>query len=105
MTPIDIIVQTTQAIAANPSDADAYKQRALTLCQMQQYDEAEADLNTLVDTLHSEDSEVYQLRGTLRMERGDKRGALDDMRRAFALDPQLLHQLSGEFRSTEKGHC
>ncbi|MBR1668051.1 MAG: hypothetical protein IJ693_07215 [Bacteroidaceae bacterium] len=105
MTPFEIIAQTTQAIASNPSDSEAYKTRALTLCQMQQYEEAEKDLDTLIDTLHTEDAELYQLRGTLRMNRGDKTGALDDMRHALDLNPQLLQQLSGEFKSTEKGHC
>ena len=105
MTPFEMIAQTTQAIAANPSDAAAYKQRAVTLCQMQQYDEAMADLNTLIDMLHTEDAEVFQLRGTLRMNRGDKIGALDDMRKALDLNPELLQQLSGEFKTKEKGHC
>lgn len=105
MTPIEIIIQTTQAIAANPSDAAAYKQRALTLCQMQQYVEAQKDLDTLIDTLHTEDAEIYQLRGSLRMEQDDKIGALSDMRKALDLNPKLLEQLSGEFKSTEKGHC
>ena len=105
MNPFEIIAQTTQAIATNPSDAAAYKQRALTLCQMQQFDEAMADLNTLIDTLQTEDAEIYQLRGTLRMNKGDKKGALDDMRKALDLNPELLHQLSGEYQSKEKGHC
>lgn len=105
MTPFEMIAQTTQAIATNPSDAAAYKQRAVTLCQMQQYDEAMADLNTLIDTLHTEDAEVFQLRGTLRMNRGDKMGALDDMRKVLDLNPELLQQLSGEFKTKEKGHC
>jgi tetratricopeptide (TPR) repeat protein len=72
---------------------------------MQQYDEAMKDLNTLIDTLHTDDAEIYQLRGTLRMNQGDKTGALADMRKALDLNPQLLQQLSGEFKSTEKGHC
>lgn len=105
MTPFEIIAQTTQAIAANPSDAAAYKQRALTLCQMQQFEEALQDLDTLIDTLHTDDADIYQLRGTLRMNQGDKTGALNDLRKALDLNPQLLQQLSGEFKSTEKGHC
>lgn len=99
MTPIEIIIQTTQAIAANPSDVAAYKQRALTLCQMQQYDEAQKDLDTLIDTFHTDDAEVYQLRGTLRMNQGDKIGALSDMRKALDLNPDLLQKLSGQFQS------
>lgn len=97
--PIEIITQTTQAIAANPTDTAALKLRAITLCQMQQFDEAIADLSILIDELHSDDAEIYQLRGTIRMNRGDKHGALDDMRHALDLNPDLLHQLSGEFRT------
>ena len=99
MNPFEIIIQTTQAIASNPSDAEAYKQRALTLCQMQQYAEAQKDLDTLIDTLHTEDAEVYQLRGKLRMEQGDKIGALSDMRKALDLNPELLQKLNGEFKN------
>lgn len=98
MNPIDIIVETTQAIAANPSDAEAYKKRAITLCQIQQYGEALEDLNTLIDTLKTNDAEVYQLRGTLRMNHNDKTGAINDMRKALDLNPQLLGQLNGEFK-------
>lgn len=98
MNPIDIIVETTQAIANNPSDAEAYKRRAITLCQMQQYDEALDDLDTLIDTLKINDAEVYQLRGTLRMNSNDKTGAINDMRKALDLNPQLLEQLNGEFK-------
>lgn len=99
MTSIETIASTTQAIALNPSDAAAYKLRAITLIQMNQYQEALADLTTLIDTLHSQDAEVYQLRGTLRMNQGDKQGALADLRQALDLNPQLLHQLSGQFKS------
>lgn len=98
MNAIDIIVETTKKIATNPSDAEAYKKRAVTLCQMQQYEDALKDLDTLIDTLHTDDAEVYQLRGTLRINRHDKIGAINDMRKALDLNPQLLEQLSGEFK-------
>ena len=99
MTPFEIIAQATQAIAANPSDAAAYKQRAIILCQMQQFDDAMADLDMLADTLRVDDAEVFQLRGTLRMNRGDKTGALDDMRKALDLNPTLMQKLCGEFKT------
>lgn len=99
MTPFELIAKATQAIAVNPSDVAAYKQRAVVLCQMQQLDEALKDLDTLIDTLHTDDAEVYQLRGTLRMQRGDKKGALDDIRKALDFNPELLQQLSGQFQT------
>ena len=98
MNAIEIIAETTKAIASNPSDAEAYKRRAITLCQMQQYDEAIKDLDTLIDTLHTDDAEVYQLRGTIRMSQNDKTGAINDMRHALDLNPQLLERISGEFK-------
>ena len=66
---------------------------------MQQYAEAQKDLDTLIDTLHTDDAEVYQLRGSLRMEQGDKIGALSDMRKALDLNPELLQKLNGEFKN------
>lgn len=99
MNPFEIIAQATQAIAANPSDSAAYKQRALVLCQMQQFDDAMADLDILINTLHTDEAEIFQLRGTLRMNKGDKVGALDDMRKALDLNPELLQQLCGEFQT------
>ena len=95
MTPFEIIAQTTQAISSNPNDAEAYKQRALTLCQMQQYEDAMTDLNTLIDALHTDDPEIFQLRGTLHMQRGDKTHALD-------LDPSLMQKLTGEYKTNDK---
>ena len=65
----------------------------------------EFDLVVEVNLELSEDAEVFQLRGTLRMNRGDKMGALDDMRKVLDLNPELLQQLSGEFKTKEKGHC
>ncbi len=97
MSPLEIIIQTTQAIAKNENDADAYKQRAKVLCQMNQLEEAQKDLDVLVDKLHVEDAEVYQLRGSIRMHYNDKEGALDDFKRAMAINPELLNMLHGEF--------
>jgi hypothetical protein len=39
------------------------------------------------------------------MDRDDKIGALNDMRKALDLNPKLLEKLNGEFKTTEKGHC
>ena len=98
MNLIDIIVETTQTITSNPQDAEAYKMRAITLCQMQQYNEALKDLDTLINTIHTTDAEIYQLRGTLRMNLNDKTGAIKDMHKAIELNPQLLEQINGEYK-------
>ena len=98
MNLIDIIVETTQTITSNPQDAEAYKKRAITLCQMQQYNEALKDLDTLINTLQTTDAEIYQLRGTLRMNLNDKTGAINDMHKAIELNPQLLEHINGEYK-------
>ncbi len=98
MNPIEIIVETTQAIAQDGTNAEAYKKRATVLCQMQQFDNALKDLDALIDTLKVEDAEVYQLRGSIRMQKGDKAGALEDVKRAIAINPELLKQFEGEFK-------
>ena len=64
----------------------------------------QSQIDTLIDILQTDDAEAYQLRGTLRMKRGNKTGALDDMRKALDLNPDLLTHLSGEFQSG-KSNC
>ena len=89
MNLIDIIVETTQALVANPQDAEACKKRAFALSEMGQYKEALEDLNTLIDTLNvQDDANLYSLRGAIRMKLEDKKGALDDMRKAMQLNPE-----------------
>lgn len=95
---IDVIVETTQAIANDSTNADAYKKRAVVLCQMQQFEDALKDLNMLIDTLKVEDAEIYQLRGSILLQRGDKAGALEDVKRAMALNPELIKQFEGEYK-------
>lgn len=97
---IDIIVETTQALVANPQDVEACKKRAFALSEMGQYKEALEDLNTLIDTLNvQDDANLYSLRGAIRMKLEDKKGALDDMRKAMQLNPELLRLLGGHFTS------
>lgn len=98
MNPIEIIVETTQAIAKDSSDAEAYKRRAEVLCQMQQWDEALKDLDVLIDTLKVEDAELLQMRGGIRLNSGNKAGAIDDIQRAVAINPELLRQFEGVFK-------
>lgn len=98
MNPIEIIVETTQAIAKDGTNAEAFKKRATVLCQMGQYEDALKDLEVLIDTLKVEDAEVYQLRGSIRMSKGDKKGALEDVKRAMEINPELIKKFEGEYK-------
>jgi len=54
---------------------------------------------------NSDDYEAYVIRGQISMAFGDKRGAAEDLKKAVELNPDLLNQMSGEFKSKESGHC
>ncbi|MDE5560394.1 MAG: tetratricopeptide repeat protein [Bacteroidaceae bacterium] len=41
---------------------------------------------------------ILKERGRLKMLLGDKKGAMDDLRKAIALDPTIIDTISGEFR-------
>ncbi|MCM1371678.1 MAG: hypothetical protein NC113_00990 [Bacteroides sp.] len=41
---------------------------------------------------------VLKERGRLKMIIGNKKGAMDDLRQAVALDPSIVDAVSGEFR-------
>lgn len=95
---LEIIVEATQAIAATPESPEPYKRRAMALCRMGQWEEAVDDLTYMIDVLHSDDAQIYQLRAAIRMNHGNRSGALEDMRRAVELEPDLLQGVSGEFK-------
>ena len=99
MDNFELIAQATQAIAANFADVSAYWQRAILLHDMGQYREALADLDMLLDTRHAEKADTYLLRSSVRLKLGDKDGALSDMRHAIELDPSLLKECTGQFKS------
>lgn len=40
---------------------------------------------------------ILKERGRLKMLLGDKKGAMDDLRQAVALDPAIVDNISGEF--------
>lgn len=49
--------------------------------------------------------EAYVIRGQISMFFGDKAGAADDLKRAVELNPDLLQQMSGEFRNDKGSSC
>lgn len=102
---LELLVKATQLIQADPQNAEAYKMRASVLFQMKQYDEALEDINYLIESLDCQDAQLYLMRGRIRMERGDKDGAMADVRKAASLNPHIFDGLEGSFKSKESGHC
>lgn len=99
------IADATKAIAANPADVDAYKKRVMLLIRMGQIDDAINDLDTVIGACEVKDAEIYQFRGALRLQKGDKEGALQDIKEAVRLKPELLQKLSGDFKLDEGQSC
>ena len=92
-----MLVKATQLIQADPQNAEAYKMRAPLLFQMKQYDEALEDMNYLIESLDGQDAQIYLMRGRIRMERGEKDGAMADVRKAASLNPHIFDGLEGSF--------
>ena len=59
-------------------------------------DEAIRLFGTLID-MNPFHVEAYRERGRLRMEKGDKTGAAEDMKKVMELDPKELADVSGEY--------
>lgn len=47
--------------------------------------------------------EAYVLRSQISMMFGDKDGAASDMQRAIEINPELLNQVSGEYKTENNG--
>ena len=94
---LELLVKATQLIQADPQNAEAYKMRASVLFQMKQYDEALEDINYLIESLDCQDAQIYLMRGRIRLERGDKDGAMADVRKAASLNPHIFDGLEGSF--------
>lgn len=90
------IAKLTKAIADNPNNVEALKLRAVLLSRLCQWKEALDDCNTLIDQLGVEDALVYNLRGGMKMQLGDKAGALEDMKRGVELQPDILDSVNGQ---------
>lgn len=102
---LESLVKATESIQANPQDAEAYLTRAALLHAMQRDEDALEDLDYLIDELGRKVPAAILLRGRIKMERGDKVGAMEDVRMAASLDPHLFDGLEGTFETKESGHC
>lgn len=90
------IAKLTKAIADDPNNVEALKLRAVLLSRLCQWQEALEDCNALIDELGVEDALVYNLRGGMKMQLGDKAGALEDMKRGVELQPDILDSVNGQ---------
>ena len=81
------IADYTTAIALNPQDADAYKNRGVAYCWRRDYDKAIADYTTAI-ALNPQDADAYKNRGVAYRGQKDYDKAIADHTTAIALNPQ-----------------
>lgn len=61
-------------------------------------------ISAMIDAMTEElekdgpNANILKERGRLRMLMGDKKGAMEDLRQAVALDPSIVENINGEFR-------
>lgn len=84
-----------KVIDLNPFNEHSYEQIALILARKKEYAQAIATLDEALEI--NEKVQLYQLRGKLKMDSGDKEGALADMKKALELNPESENRISGHF--------
>jgi Zn-dependent membrane protease YugP/Flp pilus assembly protein TadD len=91
--PASAIVLIDEALQLDPGLASAHYNRAVVLTSQGHNDEALASIEALFAARPEELEpflaipDLWYLRGTLRLDRGDYLGAIDDLSRALDLDP------------------
>ena len=84
-----------KVIDLNPFNEHSYEQIALIHARKKEYEQAIATLDEALEI--NEKAQLYQLRGKLKMDSGDKEGALADMKKALELNPESENRISGHF--------
>ncbi len=82
-------------IELNPFNEKVYEQLALLYAHEQQWKKAIEVLDEAIDI--NATAGFYQLRGKLKLEMGDKEGSLEDIKKAFELNPEQENAISGHF--------
>lgn len=93
------IFSLTRAIKLNPKLAAAYKQRAIALTQVRNYDVAEADVKIAI-ALEGESSAILRLRAEIERQRGQSDAAIATLTHVIEIDPKnaFNHSLRAELR-------
>lgn len=79
----------SEVVKLLPADPNAWRDRASTYKEMQMFAEAIKDYNT-VETLSDADASLYLNRSFCKQYTGDRKGALDDAKKAVELKPDAL---------------
>jgi len=106
----DAYISFTASMGNNPLPDVVLHNRASLLCDMERFDEAMEDYNTLIRN-YPEDVEAYYRRGLLFLEKNERSKAEADFKASDAIDPDnmytklskaLLYKLDDNWEAAEK---
>ena len=80
------IADRSRAIALDPNNAKAHRDRGLLYARKREYDLAMSDLNRAL-LLNPSDAHAFGLRGLVWEKKNDSKRALADLEKAIQLDP------------------
>lgn len=86
-----------KVIELNPFSERAYEQIASLYGRAQQWDLAIDKLTEAIEI--NATAHLYQLRGRIKLEKGDKDGSLADIKKALELDPKNESTINGQFNN------
>ncbi|MDP1737448.1 MAG: tetratricopeptide repeat protein [Caulobacter sp.] len=92
-----------RAIALDPEIATAWLLRANLNLIEKQFDAAEADASRALEASDGEEIQVYEIRGYVRLQKGDYPGAIADLTRVLQEKPEdvrLLRRRAGAYVAT-----
>lgn len=95
-----LLASVTADILQQPDNARLLLKRAEVYIALNDLPKALDDLDKAI-SLDETLAEAYMLRGQLRFRLHDKNAALDDLKRATTLNPLLLRNLTGEYKTKE----
>lgn len=106
----DAYISFTASLGNNPIPSVTLHHRASLLCDMERFDEAMEDYDTLIRN-YPEDVEAYYRRGLLFLEKNERAKAEVDFKASDAIDPEniytklskaLLYKLDDNWEAAEK---
>lgn len=86
-----------QVIELNPFNEQAYIQTALLFINKQDWEKALEQVNEALE--NTETAALYQLRGKIKLETGDKNGSIEDVKKAMELNPEEKNSINGTFNN------
>lgn len=105
--PFEEIVMLTQLLVVEPKRTDALLRRARVLLEMGQLPDAEADMKKAMEQPDGWENEIdrirwkiaayYYERGRMRHNANDDKGAMEDMRHAMEIAPEMGREITGRF--------